>query len=148
MLRFRLLTSSVVVLLLACGSEKPRNPSPPEFTQAFSNLPLPPDAEFVSRSGGAGALQILLRSPSGEAQLADYYRTLLSEGGWRLVSDIKGRDGVTAMYAEQDGPPLWVRIWPATDRKGTMVQLTGAALAKDSTAMPPKTDSTRGPRRS
>src|SRR5919112_2693729 len=98
MLRFRLLTLSVVGLLLACGSEKPRNPSPPEFTQAFSNLPLPPDAEFVSRSGGAGALQILLRSPSGEAQLADYYRTLLSEGGWGVGRGIKGRGGVTAMY--------------------------------------------------
>jgi hypothetical protein len=54
---------------------------------------------------------------------------------------MKGKDGVTALYAEHDGPPLWVRIWPATDRSGTMVQLTGAALEKDSTAGQAKTDS-------
>jgi hypothetical protein len=56
------------------------------------------------------------------------------------VSDMKNRDGVTALYAEHDGPPLWVRIWPATDTPGTMVQLTGAALPKDSAASQPRSD--------
>ena len=54
---------------------------------------------------------------------------------------MKGKDGVTALYAEHDGPPLWVRIWRANDRSGTMVQLTGAALEKDSTAGQQKADS-------
>jgi hypothetical protein len=131
--KIRALTLVVVLGLLACGGSEPRQPpKPPEFTEAFSNLPLPPDAEFVSRTGGAGALQIVLRTPESDSAMANYYRTLLSEGNWRLVSDIKSRDGATVMYAEQDGPPLWVRIWPASNGSGTMIQLTGAALGKDS----------------
>src|SRR5919107_3555973 len=140
--KIRLLTLVVVLGLQACGGSEPRKPpKPPEFTEAFSNLPLPPDAEFVSRTGGAGALQIVLRTPQSDSAMADYYRTLLSEGSWRLVSDIKNRDGATVMYAEQDGPPLWVRIWPAANGSGAMIQLTGAALAKDSLAGRHRVDS-------
>jgi len=139
--KIRLLTPVVLWGLLACGGSEPRNPKPPEFTEAFSNLPLPPNAEFVSRTGGAGALQIVLRTQESDSAVANYYRTLLSEGSWRLVSDIKNRDGATVMYAEQDGPPLWVRIWPAGGGAGTMIQLTGAALAKDSLAARKRGDS-------
>ena len=32
----------------------------------------------------------------------------------------------TVLYAEHEGPPLWVRIWQASDSAGTMVELTGA----------------------
>jgi hypothetical protein len=138
-----LLTPVVLLGLLACGDSEPatRNPKPPGFTEAFSKLPLPPKGELVSRSGGAGALQIVLRTQESDSVVAEYYRTLLSQGGWRLVSDIKNQDGATAMYAEQDGPPLWVRIWPAGGGAGTMIQLTGAALAKDSLAARKKVDS-------
>jgi hypothetical protein len=117
--------------LLACGSET-RAPEPPAFAKAFSHLPLPPNPEFVSRTGSADALQITVRSPVDVAQVTDYYRNTLSRGNWRLVSDITSSDGSTALYAEHDGPPLWVRIWKLTDRPGTMVQLTGAVPAHDS----------------
>jgi hypothetical protein len=86
----------------------------------------------VSRAGSGDALQITVHTPADEAKVTDYYRNLLSQGDWRLVSDTKGRDGVTALYAEHDGPPLWVRIWKASDRQGTMVQLTGAVVGQDS----------------
>jgi hypothetical protein len=127
----RLWWFSAGVMFAACSAE-PRHPEMPAFTRAFSNLPLPPNPEFVSRAGSADALQITLRSPSDVAQVADYYRRVLTQGKWRLVSDIKSADGSTALYAEQDGPPLWVRIWKATDPPGTMVQLTGAVVAQDS----------------
>jgi hypothetical protein len=146
--RIRVWITAACLALVACGSEQPRNPKPPEFTEAFANLPLPPNAEFVSRSGGAGALQITLRSSDSVARVTDYYRELLSGGGWRLVSDMKNPDGATSLYAEQDGPPLWVRIWPANGRSGTMVQLTGAALAKDSARSQPRADSSAKARRS
>ena len=129
-------------VLLACESE-PRNPTPPAFQDAFSTLPLPPNPELVSQVGGAGALQLTIHTPASDSQVTNYYRNLLSQGKWRLVSDIKGKDGVTALYAEHDGPPLWVRIWRASDRSGTMVQLTGAALEKDSAAARPNADSSK-----
>ena len=51
-------------------------------------------------------------------------------GTWRLVGDAKRPDGSVALYAEQDGPPLWVRIWPTSDSAGTMVELAGAMVGK------------------
>ncbi|MFL5514415.1 MAG: hypothetical protein ACJ8CN_18485 [Gemmatimonadales bacterium] len=147
MLKTRLLLVVLCVALVACESES-RKPKPPAFQDAFSTLPLPPNPELVSQVGGAGALQLTIHTPAQDSQVANYYRNLLSHGKWRLVSDIKGNDGVTALYAEHDGPPLWVRIWRANDRSGTMVQLTGAALEKDSTAGQPRADSagTKKPR--
>ncbi|HEY3011860.1 MAG TPA: hypothetical protein VGJ36_03865 [Gemmatimonadales bacterium] len=150
MASFRVYLSAAGLLLLACGSES-RTPEPPALDKAFSSLPLPPDPEFVSRAGSADALQITLHSSADVARVIDYYRNVLSRGSWRLVSDLKSADGSTALYAEQNGPPLWVRIWKATDRSGTMVQLTGAVVIPDSVKSQPKPDTTSkrtGPRQS
>ncbi len=98
----------------------------------FPNLPLPPGARFVSRAGSVDALQITMFSPSEATAVVEYYRDALSKGKWRLVSDQKKPDGKVVLYAEQDGPPIWVSVWPTSDKAGTMVQLAGAVLAKDS----------------
>ena len=127
----RPLLSLFGVLLLACGSDvAPPSKSPSTFT-VFPNLPLPPGAKFVSRAGSSDALQITMFSPNEANSVVEYYRDVLSKGRWRLVSDQKKPDGKVVFYAEQDGPPIWVSVWP-TDSAGTMVQLAGAVLAKDS----------------
>lgn len=120
-------------LLIACGSE-PRRPKLPDTFSVFPNLPLPPDAKFVSRQGSADALQISLFSAGQVEQVAAYYRDMLGKAPWRLVSDVKRPDGSAVLYAEQNGPPIWVRIYPTSDRAGTMVELSGAISAhrKDS----------------
>lgn len=119
------------LVLLACGSE-PRGPKPPSLEAAFSHLPLPPEPELVSQTGSADALQLTLHSSANLDMVTDYYRKILSSGNWRLVSDTKTGDGSIVLYAEQNGPPMWVRIWKPEDRGGTMVQLTGAVIGKDS----------------
>jgi hypothetical protein len=119
-------------LAAACGSES-RAPKPPQLGEAFPNLPLPPEPELVAQTGSANALQLTLRSPSEMEQIVDYYRSMLGTGNWRLVSDIKNRDGSVVLYAEQNGPPMWVRIWKPQGQSGTMIQLTGAVTPKDST---------------
>ena len=128
----RQILSIASVVLLACRSE-PRDsqPPPPDFGKAFSNLPLPRDPEVVSRANSADALQLTLHSPAGPDEVTEYYRTVLSNTPWRLVSDRQNPDGSTVLYAEHNGPPLWVRIWKLGDR-GTMVELTGAVIQKDS----------------
>jgi hypothetical protein len=120
-------------LLLACGSEDSK-PQLPSLNQAFSNLPLPPQAQFVSQSGSVDALQITFRTPADQERVVNYYRAILTKGKWRLVSDLRNRDGSTTFYAEQDGPPLWVRVWRAKGSSDTMVQLTGAVTPRDSGA--------------
>ena len=116
---------------MACGSESPAVKEP-RIDQVFPNLPLPPDPQLVERSGSNDALQLTVRSPSEIGFVTNFYRDVLSGGKWRLVSDVKSPDGSTSLYAEQDGPPLWVRIWKSKDQPGTMVQLTGAVVGKDS----------------
>jgi hypothetical protein len=129
---FRTFWSLLAGLVLACGSDA-RAPKPPELAAAFPNLPLPPAAELISQTGSADALQLTLHTPSDVDPIVEYYRSVLSTGNWRLVSDIKNPDGSVALYAEQNGPPMWARIWKPKGRSGTMVQLTGAVVLKDST---------------
>jgi hypothetical protein len=129
---FRLVLSLAALVLVACRSDS--RDSPPrtlDFPKAFSNLPLPPNPELVSRAGSAEALQLTFHTANRMEQVTEYYRTTLSNVPWRLVSDTKNSDGSTTLYAEHDGPPLWVRIWKLGDR-GTMVELTGAMTEKDS----------------
>lgn len=121
--------SLACALLLGCGSEPP----PPKVADAFGvfpNLPLPPEARVVSRAGSADALQLTFFSPAKADVVTQYYRSQLSMGKWRLVGDVKRPDGSVALYAEQNGPPLWVRIWPTSDSAGTMVELAGALVGK------------------
>jgi hypothetical protein len=125
----RLFFSAMCAVLLGCSSE-PRTPKPPSTFEVFPNLPLPPAAQVVSRAGSEDALQITLLSSARPDQVTDYYRGVLSKGKWRLISDLKKPDGTVVLYAEQDGPPMWVRIWPTSDKQGTMVELAGAVVAK------------------
>jgi hypothetical protein len=130
---FRQILSIAGVVLLACRSEaREAQPRPPALAKAFSNLPLPRDPELVSSANNnADALQLTVHSPAGVDEVTEYYRMVLSNTPWRLVSDRKNPDGSTVLYAEHNGPPLWVRIWKLGDR-GTMVELTGAVIQKDS----------------
>ena len=128
----RIFSGLACIVLLACGSESSPAPKPPSTFAVFPNLPLPPGAQFVSRAGSADALQLTLFSPSEARGVVEYYRGVLSKGKWRLVSDVKKPDGTVVLYAEQEGPPIWVRVWPSTDRAGTMVQLAGAVVGQDS----------------
>jgi hypothetical protein len=113
--------------LAACQSDEPPIKSP-EFAEVFPNLPLPPQATFVSRAGGEDALQITLRTPVAVEKIESYYRQTFKEKGWRLVNDARDGEGGVVLFVEQDGPPLWVRIRKAEGGSGTLVDLAGARV--------------------
>jgi len=132
-----MIPSKIRVLLLcaalaACADKRPTTA---KMSDALPNLPLPPDASFVDRSGGPDVLQVTVRTPAGAEAVAAYYRRILKTGGWKLVNDAKDKDGATVLLAEQKGPPLWVRIQPADDGHGTLVQLSGAILSRPDSAV-------------
>ena len=68
--------------LFACGGSEGTQGPPklPDAMAVFPNLPFPPDAKFISRAGSADALQIIFRSSRDTAQVAGYYRSMLSNG--------------------------------------------------------------------
>jgi hypothetical protein len=115
-----------ILALVAC---KDKGPQTPKVSEVFPNLPLPPNASLVSKSGGSDALQITLISPVKAKDVEAYYRVILSKNGWRLVNDMRDRDGSVVLFAEQNGPPLWVRIKSTDDSVATMVEIAGAVFA-------------------
>jgi len=115
-----------VLALVAC---KDKGPQTPKISQVLPNLPLPPNAAVVSKSGGPDALQITLISQAKAKEVEAYYRAVLNRNGWRLVNDMRDRDGSVVLLAEQNGPPLWVRIKSTDDSVATMVELAGAVMA-------------------
>jgi hypothetical protein len=139
----RLLALFGLLALPACGRDKAEKSV--SVFQALPNLPLPPASEVLSRSGTPEALQITFRSALPPENLVEYYRTTLSKGEWDLVGDETDAEGARVLYAERDGPPMWVRIYPASGAEGTIIEISGAVpkaaapgdSAADSTARPP-----------
>ena len=123
--------SLLLVLSLAttaCGHDS--EPKSPKLSEVMPNVPLPPNATFVSKSGGLDVVQITVRSPVRVEAVEDYYRHLFKKEGWRLVNDAKDQEGAVVLFAEQNGPPLWVRIRKAEDGQGTLVDLAGARVTQ------------------
>ncbi|MEO8293922.1 MAG: hypothetical protein ABI613_00310 [Gemmatimonadota bacterium] len=122
--------------LVLAGGCRDRKPLPP-LSQTMPNLPLPPMARVVERSGGEDALQITFWSAMSPDSLAQYYRTVLSEGEWNLVGDTKTRTGEIALYAERKGPPLWVTIQSDSTEGGSRLTLSGVVIKSDSSKTAP-----------
>ena len=122
--------------LSACKKEKPEEV--PSALDVFPAIIMPPNASYVSKSGSKDALAVLLRTPIKLDAAANYYRAALRPPEWHLVSDAKDNQGATILYAERDGRPLWVRIWPDSEFNATFVEMTGAVakLHPDSTRAP------------
>jgi len=136
MIPSRIWAGLVVLTLVACADEKPIEL--PEFSRVFPNLPLPPNASVVSRSGSADALQITLMSQAKARDIETYYRAVLTKNGWRMVNDQRDRDGGVALLAELKGQPLWVRIRSTDDSVATIVELAGAVMPDSTRARPAK----------
>ena len=121
--------------LAACGD---KTPPVAQLNEALPNLPLPPQPSFVGRAGSAEALQVTVRSPARADVVAAYYRDVFKQGSWHLVNEAKDPEGAIVLFAQRDGPPLWVRIRNADDGRSSLVELSGAVVPKkDSAAAKP-----------
>ena len=120
--------------LIACR-DRPKPPTLPPLDAAFKRLVLPPAATLIGRSGSEDALQLSFRSTADRKVLVAYYRAALTRRPWTLVSDTEDSTGAVTLYAEEPGPPMWVRIAPDPAGNGVLVDLAGAVPKKDSTAV-------------
>ena len=126
-----LLPLALVLVAAACRDEPPKMP---RINEALPHMPLPPDPGFVSKSGSEDALQIVVRTPLTPAQALTFYRDTLGRAPWHLVSDEAIPDSGRALYAERDGPPLWVTIQPTPGGTGSTISLSGAVPKKPAAA--------------
>jgi hypothetical protein len=115
-------------------------PQPPRLSEVLPNLPLPPRATVVSRTGSEDALQITFRSTLPPDSMAAFYRSVLTSGVWSLVGDTRTADGSIALYAEREGPPLWVTIRKDSASAGSILSIGGGVVKSDS--VPTRRDST------
>lgn len=128
MRKITLLCTAGLLALTACDrADKPKQAT---VSETMPDLPLPPSAQFISRSGSADALQLVFQSPATADAVAAYYRDAFSNGGWNLVSDTRQPDSTVVLYAEQSGHPMWVRIKPTG--QSARVELMGAIPGADS----------------
>ena len=112
-----------VLLVAACSEPRKQEAS---VLDVMPNIPVPPASQIIGREGGEEAVKIRFRSAMDADSVASYYRGLLGQRPWRLVSDVKSPDGTITLYAEQDGPPLWVSIRRASGSAGSFIDLAGA----------------------
>lgn len=120
----------LLVLCAALAACADRSSKTAQVNEALPNLPLPPDAKFVDRSAGPDALQVTVHSSASAEYVTAYYRGVFQKGGWRLVNDAKDAEGVTVLFAQRNGPPLWVRIQKDAGGNGSLVQLSGAVVPR------------------
>ena len=117
-------TVMALVLLLATACSEPRKEV--RISEALPTIPLPPESHIIGKEVGEDAVKVQLRSSWAPDDLAAYYRDVFGSPPWRIISDVKTRDGTIIIYAEQNGPPLWVSISRATGSEGSFVDLAGA----------------------
>ena len=122
--------------MLALVGCRDKAPEMAKVSDVFPNLPVPPKASVVSRDGSPDAIKLTLMSNARPSEVEAYYRDVLSRNGWRLVSDSRDAEGAVVLLAEQDGPPLWVRIQSTSDSVATMVELAGAVLSRKKESKP------------
>ena len=136
-MRTTLLLLPALLATIACGQDKPAEAKLPPIGDALPSIMVPRQSSLVSYSGSEDALSLLYRTAVPMDEAADFYRVRLAKGQWHLVSDAKDNEGAIVLHATQDGPPLWVRIWPDSEFNATFIQLSGAVRKLDSTATAP-----------
>ena len=125
---YRLLAATL--LLAGCHKDAAK---PISLGDVLPNFPLPPQAQALTREGGSDAMQFLFVSALPPDSVVSYYVGVLSTGAFHLINEQKSGK-TTALYAEQDGPSIWVTVAP-NGSDGSQITIAGATDADSKAAM-------------
>ena len=120
-------------LLAACAAKKDE---PVVVTpNVLSGVPILANSQILDSSGTAEAEQAVLFVQLTPDSVAGIYRRYLVANGWRVVGDVADQAGID-LYAERQGPPLWIRIRPAGKgfTRYTLIGALGRSAAKPDSA--------------
>ena len=123
---------AALVLLVACTAKKEQAVATPNV---LSGVPILANSQILDSSGTAEAEQAVLFVQLTPDSVAGIYRRYLVANGWRVVGDVADQAGID-LYAERQGPPLWIRIRPAGKgfTRYTLIGALGRSAAKPDSA--------------
>lgn len=134
----RSLVALLGLALAACsGKEGAREAAPPP--PVLAGVPFPATARLTDTTRTADALRAQFFVGMSVDSLAAYYRRELPKAGFRIVGDVTDGPRVD-MYAQRDGPPLWVQMQPTRDSGITQFTIIGAAAGAPAPARPERRD--------
>jgi hypothetical protein len=119
------------------GGDDPRPEPPVRTPPVLAGVPVFPGTQVVDTAGTSDAARATVFIPAPPDTVAAFYRNELRRAGWRIVGDRPDSGGVD-LFAERDGPPLWVQIRPGPEIGTTRASLIGAVGAPA-----PRVDSVR-----
>ena len=122
------LLAAVAVSLAACAGGEERAQPPRPAPPVLAGVPVFPFSVILDTTATEEAARATLIVAQIPDSVAAFYRRRLTAEGWRILSDMAADSGVT-IYAQRQGPPLWIQIRPGRRPRTTVYSLIGAANA-------------------
>ncbi len=120
------LCAALALSLSACtGDDAAPESAPARTPPVLTGVPVIEGSQVVDTVGTSEAARMTLDIPMPPESVAAFYRRRLTADGWRLQGDVPDAGGVD-LYAERNGPPLWVHIRPGRIPGTTQYALIGA----------------------
>jgi len=120
-----LLLAALALSLSACLGGEEDQPPAERTPPVLARVPIVPGSQLRDTAGTREAARATLLVGQPPDSVAAFYRRRLTAEGWRIMSDMNDGGGVV-LYAQREGPPLWVQIRPGPASGTTMYALIGA----------------------
>jgi hypothetical protein len=127
--------AAVLVVLAACVSRDEKAAATPDV---LHGVPVIAGSQLLDTTGTPEAARASFYVMQKPDTVAAIYRRYLVTNGWRLVSDVHDQGG-TDLYAERQGPPLWIqiRLGENGNTRYTLIGAMGRSAPKPDSAAAP-----------
>jgi len=130
------LAAALGAVLVGCIGKESDRSAGGSAPQLFKGVPFPREARVVDTSYTADAVRAVLSVDAPSSLVLAFYRRELPKAGFRIIGDV-GDSAEADLYAQRDGPPLWVQVRrgprPGTARF-TLIGAVGRATARRDSA--------------
>lgn len=139
-----LLVAALAASLTGCIAKEGDSAGGPP-PQVFRGVPFPREARLVDTTTTAEAVRAVLTVDAPSSLVLAFYRRELPKAGFHIIAD-PGDSAEADLYAQRDGPPLWVQVRRGPRPGTAQFTLIGAVggspgrrdtVAADTTRRPP-----------